>query len=364
MKTKLKILLTGGGTGGHFYPLLAIADFIKVKYPESKISFMGLKDKIEEKEALKNGYQFVSIPAVSIIFGMNKKNFLNPLKMLFSILKAFIYNLLQQPNVIVGSGAFISFPGVVTGKMLGIKTLILEQNELPGSANLLMEKYSDLVVVNFEESLQYFKNKDKVKVLGNPIRNSLFEISREDAIEKYSLNKNKKTLLVLGGSLGARKINQMMEMVFERLIKENIQIIWQAGSYFYNNYKKYNSYDVKVFEYIDEIKYAYAASNLIISRAGATTISEGMSLGLAFLLVPSPNAANKHQHKNAELMKKNNAAELFYEEDNIENFYKLIINIIKNDNKLEELITNLKKLNKENSTENIVNEILKLAERG
>jgi UDP-N-acetylglucosamine--N-acetylmuramyl-(pentapeptide) pyrophosphoryl-undecaprenol N-acetylglucosamine transferase len=281
----------------------------------------------------------------------------------FKILKSF------KPDVVIGTGGFASGAVLRAASMLNIPTVIQEQNSYPGITNKLLAKRAHKICVAYE-NLERFFPKDKMILTGNPVRQDLIEAAdKKEAIAYFNLDANKKTLLVLGGSLGARRINQLIEKELDFLLSQNIQIIWQCGKLYFDEYKKYNDKSpsvggvgeaVQVVAFIDRMDLVYAAADVVISRSGASSVSELCIVGKPTIFIPSPNVAEDHQTKNAKAISDKNGAILIKESELNENFERIFSDLISNENKQSELSQSIKKLAKPNATKDIVEEIIKL----
>ena len=360
--SKLKFILSGGGTGGHIYPAIAIANELKKRFPEAEFLFVGAKDKMEMQKVPQAGYAIKGLWIAGLQRKLTLQNALFPIKLLSSlwesrkILKSF------KPDVVIGTGGFASGPLLNVANSLNIPTLIQEQNSYPGITNKLLSKKAAKICVAYE-NLERFFPKEKMILTGNPVRQDLIDVSskREEAITFFKLDPKKKTLLVLGGSLGARRINQLIEKELDFLLSQNIQIIWQCGKLYLNDYSKYNEKEsVQVVAFIDRMDLVYAAADVIISRSGASSVSELCIVGKPTIFIPSPNVAEDHQTKNAKAISDKKGAILIKESELNENFEKIFSDLISNENKQSELSQNIKKLAKPNATKDIVEEIIKL----
>lgn len=360
MKTK-KFILSGGGTGGHIFPAIAIAKELKKEFPDCEILFVGAKDKMEMQKVPAAGFQIKGLWIAGLQRKITIQNLLFPLKLIKSlwdarsILKSF------KPDVVIGTGGFASGPLLKMANVLKIPTVIQEQNSIPGITNKLLGKDAAKICVAYEGLDKYF-NSDKLILTGNPIREDLIDIKvdNQQVYEKYKLSPSKKTLLILGGSLGARRINQLIEKELEFFKKLDLQLIWQCGKLYENDYVKYNSNEIKVVTFIDKMEEVYSIADFILSRSGASSISELCLVAKPLILIPSPSVAEDHQTFNAKALQDKEAA-LMIKEINLENefeanFENLVIDI-KKQNLMHE---NLKLLAKPNATKSIVTEILKL----
>jgi UDP-N-acetylglucosamine--N-acetylmuramyl-(pentapeptide) pyrophosphoryl-undecaprenol N-acetylglucosamine transferase len=247
--------------------------------------------------------------------------------------------------------------------LLGAKIVLLEQNSFPGVTNRMLENKAASIHLSFEDSAQYFKNKSKLKMTGNPVRTTLKLINKKEAIKSFGFDTDKKVLFVMGGSLGARVINRSVEQNIEIFIKNKIQLIWQTGELYYDEYKKMENESIRIFPFISEMEKAFSASDLLVARAGATTIAEAAYLGLPVIFIPSTNVAANHQYKNAKSLVENNAG-LMIEDSKLKlDFGKMILETITDQKLLLTLINNIKKFSKPEAAHDIAMDVLRLAEQ-
>ncbi len=357
-----RFLFAGGGTGGHLYPAIAVAEQIRILKPESKILFVGTKDKIEARVVPEKGFDFKTIWVSGFSRKFKLENILFPVKLLIAMIQSLIINIKFKPKVMIGSGAYVSGPVAIGASVMGAKIILLEQNSYPGITNRLLERKAEQIHICFEETKKYFRAQEKLKVTGNPIRIELQPVERNEACKEFGLDENKKVVLVLGGSLGAGNVNKALEENLNRIVEEDIQIIWQTGKNYFENYKKLNSDKVKVFPFIENMTAAYSAADLVIARAGATTIAEVAALGLPVVFIPSTVVAANHQYMNAKALEENNAAIILKDEELADKLYMVVKNLINDKNKLEELKKNIKQFSKPNAAVEIAREAIKLAE--
>ncbi|MBI4535483.1 MAG: undecaprenyldiphospho-muramoylpentapeptide beta-N-acetylglucosaminyltransferase [Ignavibacteriae bacterium] len=306
----LKILFAGGGTGGHLFPGIAIADEIRTARPNAEILFAGTKDRIEARVVPERGYEFMPI----WISGFKRKsvlgNILLPLKVMVAVLQSYRMIRKFNPDVVVGTGGYVCGPVVFAASLRGVPTLIQEQNSFPGITTRLLASRVDEVHVTFSATQRYLKRTDNVKVSGNPTRSALGTVTRSESTGYFHLDATLKTLLVFGGSLGASSINSAVERVIDRLKALSLQIIWQTGEADYERLRSHESQQIKIYKFIDRMENAYAACDLALCRAGATTVAELMRAAVPAVLVPYPFAAADHQTENARSLVENGAAVL------------------------------------------------------
>ena len=358
---KLKFILSGGGTGGHIYPAIAIANELKSRFPDAEFLFVGAKDKMEMQKVPQAGYHIEGLWIAGLQRKLTLQNMMFPLKLISSLFKArkIIKNF--NPDVVIGTGGFASGPLLQVANSKNIPTVVQEQNSYPGITNKLLSKKANKICVAYD-NLERFFPIDKIVFTGNPVRQDLLEIDskKSEAITYFNLDSNKKTLLILGGSLGSRRINQLIEKELEFIQSKDIQVFWQCGKFYFEEYKKYNSKNVQVVAFIDRMDLIYAAADFVISRAGASSVSELCLVGKPTIFIPSPNVAEDHQTKNAKAIVDKNGAILLKESELDEKFQTVFSELVSNENLQNELSKNIKNLAKPNATKDIVEEILKL----
>ena len=364
MKQSINIILSGGGTGGHIYPAIAIANELKLQYPEANFLFVGAKDKMEMEKIPEAGYTIKGLWISGIQRKYILKNLSFPFKLISSLSKA--YQIIKEfkPDIVIGTGGFASGPTLYVASSRKIKTLIQEQNSYPGITNKLLAKRVDKICVAYD-GLERFFPSNKIVKTGNPVRQDLLEIdSKDDEAKKhFNLKSDKKTLLIIGGSLGARAVNNLIDKNIEWLVSKNLQVIWQTGKLYYDEFKKYDSLDgVQTHAFLNRMDLTYAAADFIISRAGAGSISELCIVGKPVIFIPSPNVAEDHQTKNALAVVNNNAA-LLLKESELDKFPSLMETLLENHELQQVLSKNIKKLALPNATKAIVEEIVKLINR-
>lgn len=360
-QNKYRFLFAGGGTGGHLFPAVAVAEKIRMLRPESEILFVGTKAKIESVVVPKLGYQFKTIWIKGFARKLDIQNILFPLKVVVSLLQSFVISLKFRPSVAVGSGGYVSGPAVYAAKTLGASVILLEQNSYPGVTTRLLEGRAEQIHISFEDSKKYLKNQQAIRFTGNPVRSSLRLMDKAEALKKFGFVPAKKTLLVLGGSLGAATINRAVAKSLSEL--KDIQIIWQTGKNYFETYQVLRDENVWLGAFIDDMSAAFSAADLLVSRAGATTIAELTALGLPVILVPSPNVAANHQYKNAESLSVKNAAVLLSDDKAEEELAAVVKNTISNEELLKELGSNIRNFAKEEDAALVIaREAIKLAE--
>jgi UDP-N-acetylglucosamine--N-acetylmuramyl-(pentapeptide) pyrophosphoryl-undecaprenol N-acetylglucosamine transferase len=360
-----KFIISGGGTGGHIYPAVAIANELKAQFPDATFLFVGAKDKMEMQKVPQAGYKIEGLWIAGLQRKITVQNAMFPIKLASSLLKSFFILKRFKPDVVIGTGGFASGAVLKVASMLGIPTVIQEQNSYPGITNKLLAKKANSICVAYE-NLERFFPKEKLHFTGNPVRQDLMEVAskKEEAIAYFKLDASKKTLLILGGSLGARRINQLIEKELDFLLQLDFQIIWQCGKHYLNEYSKYNEKEnVQVTAFIDRMDLVYAAADVVISRSGASSVSELCIVGKPTIFIPSPNVSEDHQTKNAKAIVERGAA-ILIKESNLDDEFKIVFEaIVKDQGKLQNLTENIKKLAKPNATKAIVEEIKKVLKK-
>ncbi|HRA99940.1 MAG TPA: undecaprenyldiphospho-muramoylpentapeptide beta-N-acetylglucosaminyltransferase [Ignavibacteria bacterium] len=362
----MKYLFAGGGTGGHIFPAIAIADEIRKLDHEAEILFVGAKGRIEEKIVPQNNYKLEVIS----ISGFDRQNFfkniLLPVKVMTSITQSRKIIRDFSPDVVIGTGGFVCGPVIYTAKRMGIPSLIQEGNSFAGKTIKILSEKSDKVVINFEETKNFLKRKDNIIKISHPVRNSLSIKNREDSLLKFGLETKKKSLFIFGGSQGATAVNSALIKIIPDLNKEDINIIWQTGE---NDFDKISEmlkeldHKIRILKFVNNMDEAYSAADLIICRAGITSIMEIALLKKAAILIPFPGAAEDHQVKNAMSLKKMNAAEVILQENIEKELLPGILRLIRNDNALNELRNNVSEFSDRDAARKIAEEVLKLANK-
>jgi len=366
VKQKSKnIIISGGGTGGHVFPAISIANAIREIDPNANILFVGALGKIEMEKVPAAGYKIIGLPVAGLQRRLTTKNIsfvyklINSLKISRKIIKDF------KPDVVVGVGGYASGPVLRIANIKGIPTLIQEQNSYAGITNKLLAKKAKKICVAYEGMETYFP-KNKILLTGNPVRQDLLDKigSRKEAISHFELESGRKTVLVIGGSLGARTVNQSVIGDIEKIGKSDFQLLWQTGKYYYEEAKKVTDEsgykNIKVLDFITRMDMAYAAADIIISRAGAGTISELCLVGKPVILVPSPNVAEDHQTKNAMALVNKNAAIMIRDIDAREKLIDTTLELIENEKQRISLSENIKGMALRDSAKIIAEEVLKL----
>ncbi|TVZ56863.1 UDP-N-acetylglucosamine-N-acetylmuramylpentapeptide N-acetylglucosamine transferase [Lutibacter sp. Hel_I_33_5] len=361
MKQSINIIISGGGTGGHIYPAIAIANELKLRYPEANFLFVGAKDKMEMEKVPQAGYEIKGLWISGIQRKLSLKNLSFPFKLISSLWKANSIIRNFKPDVAIGTGGFASGPTLMAANRKKIPTLIQEQNSYPGITNKLLSKKAQKICVAYDH-LERFFPENKIIKTGNPVRQDLLSIHTkvEEANSFFKLKKDKKTVLVLGGSLGARRVNQLIESQLDFFKNQEVQVVWQCGKLYVNDYEKYNEFDaIQVHQFLNRMDLAYAASDVIISRAGASSVSELCIVGKPTIFIPSPNVAEDHQTKNAKSIADKHGA-ILIKESELETFPIVFETLLKDEGKQQSLSENIKELALPSATSDIVNEIEKL----
>lgn len=353
--------MSGGGTGGHIYPAISIADEIKRRNPNAEILFVGAKNRMEMEKVPQAGYKIIGLDIVGIQRSMSLKNLSIPYKLLGSLREAHKIMKEQKPDVVIGTGGFASGPTLFIANKNRIPTVIQEQNSYPGITNKWLSKKAKKICVAYD-GLEVFFPKESIIKTGNPVRQDLISIEgkREEAIDFFGLDPLKKTLVIIGGSLGSGKINETVNEHLDDLLKSDLQILWQTGNYYFEKYKHQGQKkNVQTLSFIKRMDLLYAAADFIVSRAGAGTISELCIVGKPVIFIPSPNVAEDHQTKNALALVKEDAA-IMLKENELERFKDVLSELIGHKNVQERMSRNIKKLALPNATNDIVDEIEKI----
>lgn len=360
-KISPRIIVSGGGTGGHIYPAIAIADEIKRRLPEADILFVGAEGKMEMEKVPQAGYPIKGLPIVGFDRGNLLKNISFPIKLLKSLNQATQIIKEFRPDIAIGTGGFASGPLLQKASKLGVPIIIQEQNSFPGVTNKILSKSAAAICVAYDNIPQF--PAEKTHYTGNPIRTELFQNlpSREEALKSFGLDPSKKVVLSVGGSLGSRTINNAWTASVKDFSEQNVQLIWQTGKLEYEKIK--NSVDenlsgIHITEFIYNMKEAYAAADVIVSRAGAMAISELCLIGKPVILLPFPFAAEDHQTKNAQSLVEKNAALMLTDQQAPDLLAQTTLNLVKDETKQKTLADNILKLGKPYATKEIVDIIL------
>ncbi len=353
-----RFILSGGGTGGHIYPAIAIANEIKQRYPDAEFLFVGAKDRMEMEKVPQAGYRIEGLWISGLQRKLTLKNLMFPFKVISSLIKSVNIVRKFKPHVVVGTGGFASGPLLKVASGKGIPCVLQEQNSYAGITNKLLANKVAKICVAYDGMEKFFP-KSKIVKTGNPVRGDLVALTSDktDALNFFGLQPNKPTLLILGGSLGARRVNELLEEKLSFFKTFGIQIIWQCGKLYYEEYKKYENEEVKVFAFVNRMDLAYRAGDIIISRAGAGSVSELCIVGKPVIFIPSPNVAEDHQTKNAMALVEKEAAIMVREVDLDNKFESCFSDLMLTKSLQEKLGGNIKKLALPNATKEIVNEI-------
>lgn len=363
-KNRFKFLFAGGGTGGHLFPAVAVAEKIRSILPEADILFVGTKTRIEGRVVPKLGFKFKAIWIKGFSRKITINNLLFPVKLIVSLVQSVLINLRFRPSVAIGTGGYVAGPAIWGSSLVGAKIMLIEQNSYPGVTTKLLQNYADEIHLSYEDSKKYFRNERKLYMTGNPVRENLVRMKKSDVLPKFGLNLQKKTLLILGGSLGASSINSVVASQLKRLTDLDIQIIWQTGIAYYEKHKDLSSEKVWISAFIENMNDAYSACDLVLARAGATSIAEILFLGVPAILVPSPNVAENHQYYNAKSLADKGAALLLEDRDLKEKFFNEVKSLLLDDSKLADMSQIAKQLSKPEATSAIANRAIAYAKEG
>jgi len=369
MDDKLRIIISGGGTGGHIFPAVSIANAIMDKYPDASILFVGALGRMEMQRVPAAGYKIVGLP----ICGFDRKNLFKNFAVLYKIWKSqrMAKKIIRdfKPMAAVGVGGYASGPTLNECAKAGVPCIIQEQNSYAGVTNKILAKKVDRICVAYDGMERFFPAEKIIKT-GNPVRQSLLDtkLTKEEALKAFGLKTGKKTILLVGGSLGARTVNESVLQHLDMIKDSGIQFIWQTGKYYSAAIKAKLGEtgcpeNLHVTDFISDMGAAYKAADLVISRAGASSISEFCLIGKPVILVPSPNVAEDHQTKNAMALVEKDAAICVKDADAPDKVVKLAIETVKDDNRLEALATNIKKMALPGSADIIASEVVKLARK-
>jgi UDP-N-acetylglucosamine--N-acetylmuramyl-(pentapeptide) pyrophosphoryl-undecaprenol N-acetylglucosamine transferase len=358
---KFRFILSGGGTGGHIYPAIAIANELKRRHPNAEFLFVGAKDKMEMEKVPQAGYEITGLWISGIQRKLTLKNLMFPFKLISSLFEARKIVKQFQPDVAIGTGGFASGPLLRMAASAGIPCVLQEQNSFAGITNKLLAGKAEKICVAYDGMERFFP-KEKIVKTGNPIRMDLVDIKsgKKEASDFFGLDEDKKTVLVLGGSLGARRINQLIEKELHFFETMGLQVLWQCGKLYYDEYKKHESDSVKVLAFVNRMDLAYAAGDVIISRAGAGSVSELCLVGKPVVFIPSPNVAEDHQTQNAKALVAKDAAIMLRETELDAEFEKSFTKLMDSQELQNKLGANIKKMAMPKATEHIVDEIEKL----
>ncbi len=361
MAKEPKIIIAGGGTGGHVFPAIAIANAIKTLEPQAHILFIGAQDRLEMQKVPEAGYEIIGLP----VKGLRREFSLQNLKTIYLLFSSIsrtkrIFKKLR-PDVVVGVGGYASAPALHVASHKKIPIILQEQNSFPGITNRIYGKHAKKICAAYEEVKKYL-SEDKVIITGNPVMEDIINtnIDRSEALKHFGLSPERKTLLVTGGSLGARQLNNSVIKNLDMLRETEINLLWQTGKYYYNNIAQEIKPQpwLKIMPFIDKMPLAYKAADVIIARAGAITISELSIMGKAVIFVPSPNVAEDHQKKNALALVNKNAALMVEDSQAIEQLIPTAIQLMLDNEKIARLEENIKQFAKPEAAKDIAKIIL------
>ncbi|MBX2990753.1 MAG: undecaprenyldiphospho-muramoylpentapeptide beta-N-acetylglucosaminyltransferase [Bacteroidetes bacterium] len=367
-KKGVRVCFAGGGTGGHLFPAIAIADEIRRRVPDAEITFVGTRRKIEARVVPQRGYNFVPIWISGFRRSLKPGNLLFPAKVAVSVMQSFFLMKKMKPDIVVGTGGYVCGPPVYVATLLGIPTLIQEQNSYPGVTTRRLAHRVDEVHLSFESSKRYLRRQDNVKISGNPTRAALGTISRKAGAEKFGIDPAVTTLLVFGGSLGATSLNNEVARVLPELLRLGIQLIWQTGEGDFEriapvaeSLTQDAKKRVRVLKFIENMEYAYAAADVAACRAGASTLAELTVVGLASVLVPYPFAAANHQEENARAMVDAGAAVMIRDKELKDHFLTTVAGMVTDTAKRKIVSEKAKALGKKEAASTLADAVMRLA---
>jgi UDP-N-acetylglucosamine--N-acetylmuramyl-(pentapeptide) pyrophosphoryl-undecaprenol N-acetylglucosamine transferase len=362
---KHKFIISGGGTGGHIFPAISIANALKKRLPDAEILFVGALGRMEMERVPAAGYPIEGLP----VSGFDRKNMLRNIQVLSNLIQSLMLarRIIRRfkPDVVIGVGGYASAPTLRAASALGIPTVIQEQNSYAGVTNKFLAKKAKRICVAYEGMDRFFP-KDKVVLTGNPVRQDLFSVASKivEAYQFFNFDPKKKTILVVGGSLGARTVNQSIIAGLEKLSKANVQVIWQTGKFYIEDARKaaepFTSPNLLVTDFVSRMDFAYSIADLVVSRAGASSISELCLLAKPAILIPSPNVAEDHQTQNALALVRKDAAVMIKDMNAKDQLVDRALELISNEAELNKLSNNILKLAEKDSADRIAEEILKL----
>jgi UDP-N-acetylglucosamine--N-acetylmuramyl-(pentapeptide) pyrophosphoryl-undecaprenol N-acetylglucosamine transferase len=360
-----RLIISGGGTGGHIFPAVAIANEFRARHPDADILFVGAEGKMEMTRVPEAGYKIIGLWISGLQRKLTFSNLLFPIKVIVSYFRARQIVNEFKPQVVVGTGGYASGPIMIAATRKGVPTVIQEQNSFAGLANKQVASKASKICVAYQGMEKYFPP-NKIVVTGNPVRKDLLNIEskRDQALAHFGFTSQFKTLLIIGGSLGARTINESVINGIEKLLEAQIQVVWQTGKGYYESYKtrlsKFDLRKIRVQDFVREMDLAYAAADVIISRSGALSVSEICVAKKPVILVPSPNVAEDHQTKNAMALAEQDAAIVVPDKDANETLVDTALKLIFDASHSARLQQNIARLAKPDATNDIVNEIEKI----
>jgi UDP-N-acetylglucosamine--N-acetylmuramyl-(pentapeptide) pyrophosphoryl-undecaprenol N-acetylglucosamine transferase len=361
-KSEPTFVFAGGGTGGHLFPALAIAEEVRKKLPKARIVFVGTNDKIEARVVPPSGFEFATIWISGFHRSVRLSNLLFPLKVIVSFVQSFFLLRKLKPLVVVGTGGYVCGPIGLVAAMLGIPLVLHESNSYPGLTTRLLARRASTVFIAFDATRTWISSAREMQTIGTPVRALLFLESRNEAFRYFTMNPARRTLLVVGGSLGASSINNAVAAIVRELESMNIQLIWQTGLADYERLATLSkSSSIWIGAFVDRMELAYAAADLVVSRAGATTIAELTALGKPAILVPYPYAAADHQTINATTLVEKGAAVMIRDGELNRSLKHNIIELLNDEKKRNHMSTASKSLGKPDASARIASRILELA---
>jgi len=358
----MRVIIAGGGTGGHIFPAIAVGQALQRLQPGTQLLFVGAKGKMEMEKVPQEGFDIVGLD----IAGYNRSNMVKNIGLPFKLIKSYMQarSLLKnfKPDAVVGVGGYASFPVLNAAQKRNVPTLIQEQNSFAGKSNMILGKRAKTVCVAYENMERFFP-KEKLMITGNPVRKNISQmnISKQEGIAKFGLDANKKTILIVGGSLGARSINEAIAGRLDEIQATGVQLLWQTGKPYYERAKQKETATVKVHEFIRDMEYAYAAADVVISRAGALAIAELCIVAKPVIFVPFPFAAEDHQASNAMALVNRNAAWLVKDSEVKTELVKKIKELLADEATQNKMSENLKGLAIKDADERIAKQIIKIA---
>ncbi|HNQ60783.1 MAG TPA: undecaprenyldiphospho-muramoylpentapeptide beta-N-acetylglucosaminyltransferase [Bacteroidia bacterium] len=363
---EIRVIISGGGTGGHIFPALAIANALKEINSNNKILFVGAQGRMEMEKVPKAGYEIIGLNITGIKRSLSLSNIKVPFRILSSLWKAKKIIRSFKPDVVIGVGGYASGPVLFAAGMMKVPTLIQEQNSYAGVTNRILGKKAKSICVAYDNMERYFPA-DKILITGNPVRQDIGsgKIGKEEAAKYFGLDPDKKILLVIGGSLGARTINRSLAIGWKALSEFGMQVLWQTGKAFYaeaQNQEKHSEGMLKVLDFIPRMDMAYSAADIIVSRAGASSLSELAIVGKPVVLVPSPNVAEDHQTKNAMALVEKNAAVLVVDDKAKDELIDRVLDLVKSESVCGQLSVEIKKMAKNGADKKIAEEVYRLFE--
>jgi len=366
--SQFKVIVSGGGTGGHIFPAIAIANAIKEKHPDTKILFVGALGRMEMEKVPAAGYEIIGLPIMGLQRRLTFQNLKFPFKLLASMRKAKKIVKDFKPDVVVGVGGYASGPLLKAATKLGVPALVQEQNSYPGITNKLLANKVQKLCVAYDNMDRFFP-KEKIMLTGNPVRQDIknLEAKRTRGLEHFGLDTSKKTVLVVGGSLGARTINHAIDAGVDELAKNDVQLVWQTGKLYVDEAAKtvanYAGKGIKTMSFISKMDYAYAVADVVVSRAGAMSVSELSIAAKPTIFVPLPSAAEDHQTKNAMALVNHNAALLVKDAEAQDKLIPTLIDLVKDEQEQQKIANNVAKMAFNDSANIIADEVIKLIKR-